>query len=93
MQQHLKFYIGGEWVDPAAPATIDVVNPATEETFAQISNGSAADVDKAVAAARAAFPSFSETTKQERLDLLGSILGVFAQRKGDVADAISSEMG
>ncbi|MEM1019854.1 MAG: aldehyde dehydrogenase family protein, partial [Pseudomonadota bacterium] len=66
--------MGGEWVDPAAPATIDVVNPATEETFAQISNGSAADVDKAVAAARAAFPSFSETTKQERLDLLGSIL-------------------
>ncbi|MGD1954235.1 MAG: aldehyde dehydrogenase family protein [Sphingomonadales bacterium] len=93
MQQHLKFYIGGEWVDTAATATIDVVNPSTEETFAQISNGSAADVDKAVAAARAAFPSFSETTKQERLDLLGSILGVFAQRKGDVADASSSEMG
>ncbi|MFT6642956.1 MAG: aldehyde dehydrogenase (NAD+), partial [Patiriisocius sp.] len=49
MQEHLKFYINGEWVDPVTPATLDVINPTTEEPFARISMGSAADVDKAVA--------------------------------------------
>ena len=45
MQEHLKFYINGEWVDPATPKTLDVINPTTEEAFATISMGSAADVD------------------------------------------------
>ena len=56
VKEYLKFYINGEWVDPVTPSTIDVVNPATEEVFAKISGGSSADVDKAVAAAKAAFP-------------------------------------
>lgn len=63
MKEYLKFYINGAWVDPEKPNTIDVINPATEEPFAKISGGSKADVDKAVAAARAAFPAFSQTTK------------------------------
>ena len=63
MSNHLKFYINGAWVDPATPATLDVINPATEEAFTKISIGSAADVDKAVAAAKAAFPTFSQTTQ------------------------------
>src|SRR4051812_43861623 len=67
---HLKFYIDGAWVDPVKPATIDVINPATEEAYTKISAGSAADVDNAVMAARAAFESFSRTAKAERVALL-----------------------
>ena len=74
MKDYLKFYIDGQWVDPAEKKTLDVINPATEEPFARISMGSAKDVDKAVAAAKAAFPKFSMTTKQERIELLQSIM-------------------
>jgi aldehyde dehydrogenase (NAD+) len=58
MQNNLKFYINGEWVDPAEPAVIDVINPATELPFTQISAGSPVDIDRAVAAARAAVVSY-----------------------------------
>jgi aldehyde dehydrogenase (NAD+) len=92
-KEYLKFYINGEWVDPVKPATIDVVNPATEEVFTKISAGSAADVDKAVAAAHAAFPSFSQTTKAERVALLSKILEVYEKRFDDIVLAVSSEMG
>ncbi|MEX2298863.1 MAG: aldehyde dehydrogenase family protein [Dongiaceae bacterium] len=93
MSNHLKFYINGAWVDPVTPATLDVINPATEEAFTKISVGSSADVDRAVKAARAAFPSFSQTGKQERLALLHRILEIYLKRKEDVALAISDEMG
>ena len=93
MQEHLKFYIDGEWVDPVTPATLDVINPATEEPFARISMGSAADVDKAVAAATTAFESFSKTTVAERVELLGAILAEYAKRYDDIAQVISTEMG
>lgn len=93
MQEKLKFYINGEWVDPVKPGTIDVVNPATEEVYAKISGGSAADVDKAVEAARAAFPAFSQTSKEERAQLLGKILEVYQKRSEEVAQAVSAEMG
>ncbi len=66
MSNHLKFYIDGAWVDPAVPARLDVINPATEEAYTQISLGSKADVDRAVAAARAAFVSFSKSSHAER---------------------------
>jgi aldehyde dehydrogenase (NAD+) len=74
MSNHLKHYINGAWVDPVKPGTIDVYNPATEEAYTKIAAGSAADVDRAVAAARAAFPAFSQTSKAERLKLLKRIL-------------------
>ena len=93
MQDHLKFYIDGQWVDPATPRTLDVVNPSSEEAFARISLGSAADVDKAVAAARRAFETYSRTTREERLALLGKVLEVYQKRYGDVMAAISQEMG
>jgi aldehyde dehydrogenase (NAD+) len=91
--EYLKFYINGAWVEPVKPTTIDVINPATEKVFAKISGGSAADVDKAVAAARAAFTSFSQTTKEERAQLLGRIIEVYQKRIGDIAQAVSAEMG
>ncbi len=75
------------------PATIDVINPATEESYTQISAGSAADVDKAVAAARAAFESFSRTSKAERVALLKKIIAVYDKRSEDIAQAVSQEMG
>lgn len=93
MKEYLQFYINGEWVDPVEPRTLDVENPATEEPFAKISIGSKADVDKAVAAAKAAFPSFSETSVDYRADLLDKITAGIQGRMGDIAEAISSEMG
>ena len=93
MSKALKFYVNGAWVDPAVPATIDVINPATEESFASISAGSSADVDRAVAAARAAFPAFTLSTKAARLRLLRSILKHYNERAEDIARAVSDEMG
>ena len=93
MREYLQFYINGEWVDPVAPKTLDVINPATEEACGKISLGSSADVDKAVAAARTAFESFSRTSKNERLELLQSIVAAYQKRNDDVAEVISMEMG
>ena len=74
---HLKFYIDGAWVDPVTPATIDVINPATEKAFTQVSAGSAADVDLAVAAARRAFVDYSQWSVKDRLALLEKIRIVY----------------
>ena len=93
MSDHLKFYINGAWVDPVKLATLDVINPATEEAYTKISVGSAADVDRAVAAARAAFPAFSQTSREERLRLLRRILEIYKERIEDIARAVSDEMG
>ncbi len=88
-----KFYIDGAWVDPVTPKLYDVINPATEEAVAQISMGSAADVDKAVKAARKAFPAFSRTSKEERVALLQKVLEAYQARYGEIAAAIQAEMG
>ena len=93
MTHHLQFFIGGRWVDPVQPRTLDVIDPSTEEAFTQISIGSAADVDAAVAAAKAAFSSFSTTTPAERRDLLRKIVKVYDKRAEDLAQAVSREMG
>ncbi|WP_374368984.1 aldehyde dehydrogenase family protein [Dongia sp.] len=93
MPNALKFYINGAWVDPVKPASLEVINPATEEAFTRISMGSAADVDRAVAAAKAAFPAFSRTDKAERLAFLKQILKCYHARVGDIAAAVSAEMG
>ena len=93
MKEHLKFYINGEWVDPVTPRTLDVINPATEEPFARISLGSAADVDKAVSAAADAFEHFLRTTPQERVELFEAILAEYGKRYEEIAETISTEMG
>jgi aldehyde dehydrogenase (NAD+) len=93
MSHALKFYIDGTWVDPIAPKALDVIDPSNEEAFAQISLGSAADVDRAVAAAKAAFPAFSQTSRAERLQLLRRILEVYQTRYDEVASTLSREMG
>ena len=88
-----KFYIGGKWVAPSTDRTADVIDPATETPFASVAMGAQADVDAAVAAAHAAFPSFAQTTKAERLDLLASIREVYEKRFGEMAATITQEMG
>ena len=93
MKEALQFYINGEWVDPVTPKTLDVINPATEEAVGRISLGSKADVDKAVAAAKAAFPSFSQTSREERVELLGKIVAGYQARIDEMAQTISMEMG
>ncbi|HEY4123685.1 MAG TPA: aldehyde dehydrogenase family protein, partial [Rhizomicrobium sp.] len=93
MEEKLKFYIDGKWVDPVSPKTLEVINPANEEPFAKISMGSKADVDKAVAAARKAFDTFSQTSREERVALLEKIVAVYQKRYGDIVKAISMEMG
>jgi len=93
MREMLQFYIDGQWVDPVTPSTLDVINPATEEVCGHISLGSRADVDLAVAAAKRAFESFSQTTREERVVLLQAILDEFAKRHDEIAEAIMDEMG
>lgn len=93
MREYKQFYINGEWVDPVTPNDLDVINPATEEVCAQISLGSEEDVNRAVAAASAAFESFSRTTRQERIELLESCAEVYQKYYNDIADAIREEMG
>jgi aldehyde dehydrogenase (NAD+) len=93
MREYLKFYIDGRWVDPVEPATLDVENPATEEVSGKISLGSAADVDNAVTAARKAFHGWSQSSREERLELMQAILAEYQNRAGDLADAVTEEMG
>lgn len=93
MENAQKFYIGGQWVAPSTTTTLDVINPATEQPVATIAMGGVEDVNRAVAAARAAFDSFSQTTKEERLELLGRIIEAYKARLGDLAVATSQEMG
>ncbi len=93
MRDYTKFYIDGQWVDPITPRTLDVINPANEEVCGKISMGTAADVDKAAKAARKAFATFSQTTVEERADLLERIIVEYQKRYGDMADAITEEMG
>jgi aldehyde dehydrogenase (NAD+) len=93
MREYLKFYIDGQWVDPAESKTADVINPATEAVAGRISLGSAADIDKAVAAARRAFASWSQTTPAERLELLLAIQAEYARRQDELGVAIREEMG
>ena len=93
MKECVQFYINGEWVDPVDPQHLDVINPATEESIAKIAMGNSEDVNKAVAAAKNAFESFSQTSKEERLALMGKILEVYQSRYDEIAETISSEMG
>ncbi len=93
MVNRMQFYIDGAWVDPVTPKSRPVINPATEQPLYEVALGSAADVDKAVAAARRAFETFSQTTREERVALLTRIVEVYKSRMKDIGAAISDEMG
>ncbi|MDG2523633.1 aldehyde dehydrogenase family protein [Caulobacter segnis] len=93
MRDYTKFYIDGAWVQPSAAKTLDVINPANEAVAGRISMGSESDVDAAVMAARAAFDTFSQTSREERIDLLERIVAEYQKRYEDMAKAITEEMG
>ncbi|ALG83248.1 aldehyde dehydrogenase family protein [Gordonia phthalatica] len=89
-----KFYINGQWVDPIGDSKLlDVINPATERPAGTVALGSSADVDAAVIAARHAFEGWSSSTVDDRIALIGAILGEYQKRADDLAAAVTTEMG
>ncbi len=93
MKHYNQFYINGEWVNPLASSNMDIINPATEEIIGELALGSAADVERAVEAAKAAFKTWSLTSREQRLALLDSIIAIYKERMDEMARAISDEMG
>src|ERR1700758_2311354 len=94
MVNRMQFYIDGAWVDPVVKGkTTPVVNPATEEPMYEIALGSKADVDKAVAAAKRAFETYSQTSRDERVALLTKIIDIYKGRMKEIGAAVSDEMG
>ncbi len=87
------FYINGQWVSPATANDLEVIDPSTEEACAVISLGDQADTDAAVRAARAAFPGWSETSKEERLGLIEKLADIYDARAEEMGDTIALEMG
>ena len=90
-----KFFIGGDWVDPAGNATLAVISPATEEVIAKVPDATTADVDRAVAAAREAFDSgpWPQMSPAERADVMATVSGLLQARYEEIAQTISEEMG
>ena len=93
MSNARKFYIDGQWVEPSGTRTMDVVNPATEEVIDTIALGDEKDVDRAVTAARKAFETWGQTTREERMAVMEKIIEVYKSRMDDIARAVSQEMG
>ena len=93
MKSYLKHYIDGQWVESDGGKRHEVINPATEQPVSEITLGSQADVDKAVAAAKTAFASFGRTSVEERIALLEKIIEGYKARIPDLAQAVSEEMG
>ena len=93
MKDYSQFYIDGKWVSPTTANDFEVINPATEDPIATISLGTSADVDKAVASAKTAFESYSETTPDARLVLIRRIIEIYRSKADEMATTISQEMG
>src|SRR5690625_899156 len=93
MRIHNEHYINGSWVSSTSNEVIDVINPATEEAIGTISNGTEEDVNRAVQAAKDAFMTFSQTTVEERIELLNRIASEYEKRKQDFINVITEELG
>ena len=93
MQHYERFYIDGEWVEPLTPGYSEIIDPTTEEVFASVAMGGVADVDRAVAAARTAFESYSKTTLDERIALIDRIIDAYEERLDDFSAVIAQEVG
>lgn len=93
MLNHTKQYINGEWVESTGSETIEVVNPATEKVIGKISSGTKDDVERAVEAAKDAFPTFSKTSVDDRIKLLEDIANEYENRKDDLIKIITEELG
>ncbi|HXL16617.1 MAG TPA: aldehyde dehydrogenase family protein, partial [Streptosporangiaceae bacterium] len=95
MRSHDRFYIGGQWVAPAGSATLDVISPHTEEVVGRVPDGTPADMDRAVAAARDAFDNgpWPRMDPADRAAAVGRLADVYAGRLGEIAELITEEMG
>ncbi len=93
MLEKRNFYINGKWVSPSKPNDFEVINPSNEDPFAIISLGSKEDADKAINAAKIAFETWRETTKEERLQLLEKFDEIYNRRWDEMVKAQSTEMG
>ena len=88
-----QFYIDGQWIRPDAPSWLELVDPSTEEPITRLALGGAADVDRAVAAARRAFPAYAATSVAERIALLRRVVQIYQHRSEEIAHTMSAEMG
>src|SRR5258705_6773974 len=95
MREHDRLYIGGQWVQPAGTATLEVISPHTEEVIGRVPDGTPADMDRAVAAAREAFDNgaWPRMTPADRAEAVGRLAGLYAARIGEMAELITEEMG
>src|SRR5437773_12299700 len=95
MREHQRLFIGGEWVEPAGTGTIDVISPHSEELVGRVPEGTAADIDRAVAAARDAFDNgpWPRMAPAERIEILQRFAGLYAARLDEMAEIITTEMG
>jgi aldehyde dehydrogenase (NAD+) len=93
MPRSTKFYIDGKWVESASPTWFDLIDPATEAPIERLAIGNAVDVDRAVAAARRAFPAYSNTSVADRIALLRRIVEIYERRYNEFAEAMRLEMG
>jgi aldehyde dehydrogenase (NAD+) len=93
LQDRDRLYVGGEWAEPAGNGTIDVVNSTTEEVMGRIPEGTPEDVDAAVAAAREAFETWSQTSREQRAGYLDAIAAGLSARAEEIASTISQELG
>ncbi|MBP7342077.1 MAG: aldehyde dehydrogenase family protein [Syntrophaceae bacterium] len=93
MKTYDKIYINGQWVSPAGNDKVAVINPCTEEAIASVPLGNEQDVDRAVKAARQAFPSWSKTAVGDRVKLIAKLAEAIAARQNEIGDTISREMG
>ena len=93
MHAREQLYIDGKWRDSLGKGSIDVINPATEEIIGRVPVGSIKDVDKAVAAAKNAFDSWSKSSIDERIELLNALSNAFKERGEELAQTITSEVG
>ena len=88
-----KFYINGEWVSPSKPNDFEVINPSNEQPCALISLGNIDDTNSAVKAAKESFPTWKETTKEERILLIQKLYKIYQSRSDEMTQAISTELG
>ncbi|WP_018657767.1 aldehyde dehydrogenase [Actinomadura flavalba] len=95
MREHDRLFIGGDWTAPSGTGTIDVVSPHTEEVVGRVPDGTAADIDAAVAAARHAFDHgpWPRMTPAERAEIIGRLAAIYAERQQEMADLVTAEMG
>jgi aldehyde dehydrogenase (NAD+) len=93
-ERRQRFYIGGRWLRPAGPANLfPVIDPATEQPIAQVAAASSTDIDVAVQAAHTAFPTYSQTSREERLELLSRLLSAYRERSQEIAATMTAEVG